>query len=265
MKIYFFGGDFKIIDDIYESRFDGTLFLYNSSSSEFFTLISKHYDKLKPNFGYMVAIRPYVISPQYLAMINRSIYRDVTPNLEINLISGWTKDEEKPFNSFVGEINDQSRSIDKSNYLIKYLEAIDKLKNNSPRPEEDVPNIYVSTTNRFVFEAASKYGNKMILPYSRYKRGRVESWPTENPTNFDLKDKKYFVSLGPIIRDTQEELNGLEPTNQRDDMVLATPKGLIDILIKIKEDGAEGVLLFAWEEERRRLLDFIKKNKDLIV
>jgi len=263
MKFYFFGGDFNSLNKIYENKFDGTLFLYNSASSEFFTDLAYHSNLLKKDFKYMVAIRPYVISPQYLSMIHRSFYSKMGDMLQINLISGWIKPEEKPFNSFVGEVNDESNSIERSEYLIKYLKAINNLKNNLNNIksekfsdiysiEKNIPDIYVSTTNNFVFDAASQYNNKMIIPYSLYKK------------DFDLSNKDFLISIGPIIRKNKKDLENLDPANVRNDMLLCTPESLINTLKDFKNKNVGGVLLFAWEEERDRLFDFMKNYKDLI-
>lgn len=251
MKIYFFGANFNNIDQLYDSGFDGNLFTYSAADRDCFTLIAQNKPKLKQNFKYMVAIRPYVMSPQYLSMINKTITNSIGDILEINLITGWIKEEEKPFNAFVGEINDTSSSIDRSNYLIEYLEVMDNLKKKIGAKSRNIPNIYVSATNQFVFEAASKLNYNIIIPYSYYIKNM-----------FDIKNKRVSVSLAPIIRPTMEELSQISITMEGQDVFTCTPEQLLEILQKIKNDNIESVLLYSYGVDMPYVLDFVKKYKD---
>jgi hypothetical protein len=251
MKIYFFGANFDNIDQIYDSGFDGNLFTYSAASKDYFTLITQNKPKLRKNFKYMVALRPYVMSPQYLFMINKTICESIGDILEINLITGWIKEEEKPFNSFVGNINDASSSIDRSNYLIEYLEVMNNLKKDIAPKYKYTPNIYVSITNQFVFDAASKLNYNMVIPYSYYIKNM-----------FDIKNERVSISLVPIIRPTIEELSKLSIKTERQDAFTCTPEQLLEILQKIKNDNIESVLLYSYGHDMPYLLDFVKKYKD---
>lgn len=265
MKFYLFGGDIHLLDKMYESKFDGTLFLYNAAAREYFTEMALNASKLRKNFKYMVAIRPYVISPQYLSMIHKSFYQNIGNILQINLISGWIKPEETLYNAFVGETNDESNNIEKSEYLIKYLKAINTLKNNFVNSvDQNVPDIYVSTTNSFVFEAASQYKNKIILPYRIYKRGSFYSNNSEQPESFNLSEKNVIISISPIIRDTQEEIQNIKEPEGDHDLVIGTPEDIVKTLKHLKNQGIEALLLYAWEEERERLFKFLKEHKEKI-
>jgi hypothetical protein len=251
MKIYFFGANFNNIDQLYDSGFDGNLFTYSAADKDCFTLIAQSKPKLRKNFKYMVAIRPYVMSPQYLCMINKTITNSIGDILEINLITGWIKEEERPYNSFVGEINDTSSSVDRSNYLIEYLEVMDNLKKKIGLKSRYIPNIYVSATNHFVFEAASKLNYNVIIPYSYYIKNM-----------FDIKNKSVSVSLSPIIRPTIEELSQVSITMEGQDVFTCTPEQLLEILQKIKNDKIDSVFLYSYGVDMPYVLDFVKKYKD---
>jgi hypothetical protein len=251
MKIYFFNGNFDNIDKIYDSGFDGNLFTYSAADKDCFTLIAQNKPKLRKNFKYMVALRPYVMSPQYLFMINKTICESIGDILEINLITGWIKEEEKPFNAFLGNINDTSSSIDRSNYLIEYLEIMNNLKKRVGLKSRYIPNIYVSATNHFVFEAASKLNYNVIIPYSYYIKNM-----------FDIKNKSVSVSLSPIIRPTIEELSQVSITMEGQDVFTCTPEQLLEILQKIKNDNIDSVFLYSYGVDMPYVLDFVKKYKD---
>jgi len=257
MEVYFFGGEFYNIDKIYESKFTGNLFLYNSNGEDQFTNIAKNIDILDNDFRYMVAVRPYAISPQYLGMIIRSLSA-ITNNIEINLISGWVKKEEKSFNSFVGDTNDESDTITKSNYLINYLEKIDELKKNNSPIFDTILNVYVSTTNEFVFDAALKYDYNIIIPYSLYSKNVLN---TEN-----VNKQNIIVALGSIILVSKDDpkMSELVELNLNTDNIVCTEDELMDILRFLNTQKVKGVLLPATGIYTRRLFNFMKENRERI-
>ena len=61
-------------------------------------------------------------------MINESIKNIVPNRLQLNIISGHIKEHEKDFGGILGDVNDLSSKIDRSNYLIKYLDVVNNLK-----------------------------------------------------------------------------------------------------------------------------------------
>ena len=164
MKYYYFsGGDHTAnnkISILEEHGFTGVLFTYNALSGDYFTLVARDID-LSQKIVYMVAIRPHTISPQYLSMISNSIHGIMPNRLQINLISGHIKKEEKNVGGVLGVITDQSTHIERSNYLIEYLQELDKMY--KAKACDNMPDIFVSTTNEYVFETASSLKNKMII------------------------------------------------------------------------------------------------------
>lgn len=230
--------------DLYKNKYTGCLFVYSIGLGDFFTQISRNIDTEK-DFKYIVAIRPYVISPQYLYMINESINK-ISPNkVKINFISGWINDEEAAFGGIYGEINDKSSNIDRSNYLIKYLDAI---KNS------EIKNLdyYVSTTNEFVFDACNKKNIKMIIPYSQYKKNI-----------YDLKNKKITISLSIKLRETEEEIISLTKDKNLTDSENFTYEKFNLFIEELKKDGINDLILHCWEEEERKIVNnFVKQYKE---
>jgi hypothetical protein len=263
MKIYFFGGEHHFIDSIYESGFDGVLFLYNAISPDYFTTLISHKDKLKKDFSYMIALRPYAMSPQYLSMINRTISDIIDGRLEINLISGHPKEIERPYNSFVGDINDWSSKIEKSKYLIEYLEALSQLADRCKHPEKDIPNAYVSTTNEFVLEAANKHGHKMIIPYPTHNQWKKDGTYERIGEKFPISTENILVSFAPIIT-FPDESHLRKPSYNTSDTIFVTSEELVEKLNDLKNEGIYGILLASWEDTRSDILRFVKENKEFI-
>ncbi len=244
MKIYYFGGTINDIDILYENGFDGNLFLAGVKGDDF-VKIARHMDPSKI-FKYMVAIRSYTISPQYLSAICTSIDEISSSKIEINLLSGWTKEEEKQAGGIVGDINDLSSKIDKSNYMIKFLETINNMKILKK------PEIYVSCTNKFTFAAAKKHKENIILPYSKYKTGE-----------YDIEKSKTIISIGPIFKD-YEDHSTIDIGYAPDDSEFFTKKEFSLFLDKLNSEGFDGVLIYGWpfETEHKKILEFVKEYKN---
>ncbi len=250
MNFYLFNSDFNLIDKLEDIGFTGNLFIYNTNQSDFFTQIAKNLDVNK-KIKYMVATRPYVTSPEHLVNIHKSIREIATSDerLQINLISGHIKENEENIIRTIGEVNNRSTSIEKSNYLIKYLDILNDL------PDGDKPDYYVSVTNNFTFDTAKKYNNKMIIGYSHY----ISNY-------FDLTNTRTMISVTAIIRKTQEELDNLEEYNiqHKSDLSTFTYSQMTQLINRLKDDGIEEIIFSAWNakdtEEIINFVDYYNQN-----
>lgn len=191
-----------------ENHFTGVMFTHDIPEGDMFVKAAVDID---PNekIKYLIAIRPYTISPQYLSMINQSMNNISKDRLQINFISGYIKDHESHVEGIVGNINDQSGSVDRSNYMIEFLETLYKMQDN--QNNKNNLDFYISTTNEYVFSVAKKYSSKIILPYSVYKRGtwtdqNYNKYPSPNDS-FNLDGIEVMIALTPIIRKNHEELS----------------------------------------------------------
>jgi hypothetical protein len=172
MKFYYFnGGDHtqnNKIKKLEESGFTGVLFTYDARSSDYFVKTArdiKHNQKIK----YMIAIRPHAISLQYLIMINSGMKEIMPDRVQINLISGHIKKDEENVGGILGDVTDKSNNIERSNFLISFLEELEAMKKKSPNLI--YPDCFVTVTNRYVFKIAKKFKQKMIIPYREFKQG----------------------------------------------------------------------------------------------
>jgi hypothetical protein len=232
------------VENLYNHKYSGALFTYNINQGDFFTRVARNINT-KKDFKYMVAIRPYVISPQYLYMISKSIEEILPSTLQLNLISGWIKEEEKEFGGVPGEINDMSSNIEKSNYLIKYIDIIEKIK---PK----IIDYYVSVTNSFVFDSCVKNNTKMIIPYSQYKNNI-----------YDISNKKIMISVTPILRETDQELSNLFNNKNEDDAENFTYKQFSLIIEELKTKGINEIILSSWDNEEKKIINnFVKQYKE---
>jgi hypothetical protein len=268
MKFYFFGGTFtysaKTASNLNANNFDGVMYTYDATKGDMFSRVAKDINK-NEKIKYLIAIRPYTISPQYLCAINDSINEIMKDRLQINFISGYIKDHEANVGGIVGEIKDDSSKIEKSNYMIEFLKVLNEMKEN-----KNSLDFYVSTTNEYVFDAAKKYNNKIIVPYGTYSR---KTWTGNN--NIDLSGIEVMLALTPIIRETREELDGLteyalrpawkkgEKSHVVSDVGYFTYEEFDEFVKSLEDDGINSLLINAVpDKEHRVIIPFIKKYVD---
>lgn len=286
MKFYYFGGvmgdpkNIKAPSNLNKHHFSGVMFTHDIPEGDMFVKTAVDI-KRGENIKYLVAIRPYTISPQYLSMINRSIDRIDKERLQINLISGYIKDHEDGVGGIVGDITDKSSAIDRSNYMIEFLRVLNEMDQDKESPgywrDPDHKNkldVYVSTTNSYVFEVAKKYGYKIILPYNIYARG---AWADvfKDPSlmiPLELEDVEVMLAITPIIRKTEEELDLLTNHAMRPvwkkgetpmpllDAVYFTHEQFDDFVKTMESKGINHLLINAVpSEEVEVIVPFIKR------
>lgn len=269
MDFYYFGG--CIGDDqvskIEDHLFTGILFTYDNRQGDIFTQVARDID-LNKKIKYMVAIRPYTISPQYLAMINDSINQIMPNRLQINLITGHIKSHEKQTGGILGEINDIGSPLKRSEYLIDYMYCLNDMKKNNP--DRAMPDYYISVTNPYSFETSYKLDNKMIIPYKLYNQGywvEYSDYGTDQQRDykgedFNIKGKKVMISIAPVLRKTKEELNSLPGLLHTTDTVYFTYEEFEQWIDKVKNDGVNELMLISWPlPEREYVMDFVKQYK----
>jgi hypothetical protein len=244
MKIYYVGGTVDMIDMLYENGFDGNLFLIGNKNLDSFMKIARFIDN-KKNFKYMVAIRPYTISPQYLSLMCESI-NQISPNkIQVNLVSGHIKENEMNVGGIVGPVNDLSSPLEKSKYMINFLETMHNMKLKKP-------DLYVSCTNEYTYEVAKKYNYKIILPYSNYLK-------KEYGDEIDLKN--VIIAFAPTIKENEEHLD-INIDELSKDSGSYTKDSLTLFLDNLKKSGVYGVLIARRHTGNRRPLE--TENKKII-
>lgn len=279
MNFYYFGGHIGSgqISRLEKSHFAGVMFTYDATQGDIFTLVARDI-KVTEKIKYLVAIRPYAISPQYICMVNQSMHSIMPNRLQINFISGYIKDHESDFGGIVGSVNDLSSRADRSNYMIEYINEINTMRGNK---ENSHPlDFYVSTTNEHVLPVVQKHNNKIILPYRDYKNKYWTSVDSNGSQfrgpDFDLGDTEVMLAVTPIIRKTKDELDLLDGYAKRpvwrkgeksvtvNDVGYFTYEEFDDFVARLQDDGINHMLINAVpHSESDRLIDFIKHYKEL--
>jgi hypothetical protein len=229
VKIYLFTSDFKLIRQLEKIGIDGVLYTYNTFQPNHFITIPKNISNTK--IKHMVAVRPYTMSPQMLVQIAKTfdlLYGEGM--IQINLVSGWIKENEKDAGGILGSVSDYSERIDKSKYLQEYIHALESL-------EYSTLDYYVSITNNFTFETASKYNKKMIIPYDHFEKNK-----------YDFKNQNIMVFFD---------------NHPKDGSPLAHEE-LFNMMKMLELKGVEEVIFPGGEQDfMDHMVDFIKKYRAL--
>lgn len=227
MKIYVFTSKLEIIKELESTEIDGVLHTYNAFQTNAFINIAKNISS-ETKLKHMVAIRPYTISPQLLSQISKTFNELYKKNLlQINLITGWIKENEKDAKGILGPVNDYSTNIERSDYLIEYVDALENL-NTEP------VDYYVSVTNQFTHAAAIKNNSKMIIDYGHFKDER-----------YDIKDKKVMISLGAFTSDG----------------TILSQEELLKILWDLESSGIKEVIFTGGEDVMDHIIKLVNKYK----
>jgi hypothetical protein len=271
VKFYYFGGvlgdnsSVKSPYNLNNNHFDGVMFTHDIPQGDMFVRAGLDFRK-NENIKYLIAIRPYTISPQYLSMINDSLNRVHKGRVQLNIIPGYTKDHEDSIKGIVGPINDQSDKVEKRKYLVEFLDAINEMNQNE---ELKAPlDFFVTTTNPRVLDAVNKHNNKIILPYSLYKN---DMWFKKFNKPLEVKSKEIMLAMTPIIRETEEELESLKnyalrPTWQDgeisrvvNDVGYFTHKSFHEFIKELKQNNINYILINAVPQaENNVMIPFIR-------
>jgi hypothetical protein len=236
--------------ELEDSGFVGILLPYSVNVGDYFVQVAtsiKDDQKLK----YIIAIRPYTISPQYLAMIIKSLNVVAADRLWINFVSGQIVDGEEEIGGIIGDINDKSSPEDRRKYLQEYVpvfyDLCKKLNIDST--------ICISGMGIETFSLVEKYGDYNFVAHEAY----------DNHGPFKKISKPRVVSMFPIIR-TQDKIDNIKKTKDvPPDIFLTTEEQLIEKIKTLRSHGINDIMFYCYgsEEDRASIINFVKQNKDM--
>lgn len=225
--------------------FYGVLLPYHIGLGDEFVRVGHALDPAQ-KLKYMVAVRPYLIQPQYLIMICKSLSQIDKDRLLINFVTGHPNQLEKEYGAILGEINDKSDIDTKKKYLIDYLDEFSKVYENRKRLNK--PKIVITGNSDDMKYASEKYADLNITYLYRYK---------DNPMT-----TPQIIAFAPCIREKGEtteiqEVEGME---------IVTEKELLELISRLKSDGIEDIMFYYHENdiERNKIFSFINKYKDYL-
>jgi hypothetical protein len=171
--------------------YESMLLTYHSTLPDNFTKAARALSK-NEKIKYMLAIRTYSISPEYLSMICKS-FNEISQNrLMLNIVSGDIHKDENSIEDLV-MIKDSVDTPEKRLiYTDKWMDKFLKIKNFNNKPE-----IVMSGHSDETRLMAIKYNATHLSMYDMYKN-YIDK---ENA----IINSKQMISLCFVVRETQEE------------------------------------------------------------
>lgn len=224
----------KTFKDLEESGFDGVLLAY-AQMGDPFSALANSIDK-ESKMEYIVAVRPWLISPQYVSQIVKS-FNDFAPGrLSLNIVPGNILDSEKDYNGILGEIDDKSSQEDRRLFLTKWIDQYQQYKTDSNK-------VYVSGHHADIVENSYKV-DALIMNYFVYKNDNLPIPP----------EKSFYLSMSPVI--------GGNPRRTSDDNIVVSPEELYTTIKSLESMGVEGVFFHnTYSQQISYLMDFVKEYK----
>ena len=148
---------------------------------------------LNQKLQYMIAIRTYAISPEYMAMILNLLNKEFKNKIVFNIISGEVKPYENIYEGNMIPENLIDTSEKRINLTGEWLKKLLSLKSLNKKPF-----IVMSGKSPMTKELANKYADAFLGTSLDYIR------ENEHERN-QIKTKRRFCVTGIIIRDTDDE------------------------------------------------------------
>lgn len=252
MRFYWFGrthmSDFKgLIDKLEDAGFYGTLLPYVVGMPDQFIKIANTISK-NQKIKYIVAIRPYTISPQYLTAMCKSMDHIQPDRVMINFVAGQVDSYELAFGGIIGDITDQTPPLERKKYLLEYVKTFWNLNFASIKAKR--PKVFISGMSQEIFDIVEEYADYNIVAYEAYKRHG----------GFKEISKPRVVSICPVIFNTEEDILDFDIKDAPQDMIPVTREGLVQIIKDLEKDGINDIMFFSHGDElqRDRIIEFVR-------
>jgi len=182
----------KTSNKIDEVGYYSALFVYHSRIPDYWIKIANIINK-SHKFKYMIAIRTYAISPEYLYMMSEAFEEIAPDRLMFNILSGDIQSDETSIQDLVF-IEDM---LESSNKRFIYTKEWLKKLNNLTQNFKKKPEIVIAGHSIGLRELADLYGYTQATS--------LDSFDRYFKNNDNMFSKKQMMSLAVIVRDSYDE------------------------------------------------------------
>lgn len=236
--------EIKELNEVFNTvGYESVLFVYHSMLPNSFIRIA-HSINPKHKFKYMVAIRPYTMSIEFLATICEA-FNEISPNrLILNLVVGNLIGEDNP-----KDITNDKYSVSTHEKRLQYHEEFMhdfNLKDTmSYKPE-----IYVSGSSGKLLDTAIKYSDGLITEIANYDKLKSyldlkSEWKSVSNKVF----KKIIFQVPICVRDTKEEAELIVKQSGRK-CIYGTKTEVLNQLKDMEDKGIKELMLYALDSDK---------------
>jgi hypothetical protein len=244
----------SISKELDEAGFYGMLVPYTVGASNHFIETTRALDT-KQKLKYIIGVRPHTVSPQYLAMMIKSI-NDIQPGrVWVNFVAGLIREDEIALKGSMFPEEFEKSWQERKMYLAKYIPIFKDFC----KTKEIKTKICMAGMTDEVFSLVEKNADYNICAYEPYIR----------MNGFRKISKPRIISICPFIEGNQEIIDIVR--NDKDkpqDIIFTTTQGLTDIINNLKAEGINDILLFSYgnnseehDKEKYKIIDFVKEYK----
>lgn len=224
-----------------EVGYESVLLTFHSDSPDYLiksaaALIPKN--KLK----YMIALRPYHMSPQYCAMVTEGFNQIEPGRLVFNWIAGDSHNrlDEKPQMDVYGNTDTLDSIIKKTTFLRNFVNQYNSMPVITIKPQ-------------MVFSGYSEYTLETTRMFNGTSLSMIDDYIENKDRFFNIQKK--MVAVSPIILDTEKDVktykNFLRTKSPRfvSMSIIGTKENVMKDLINLKNEGITDVLIntHRWE------------------
>jgi len=212
-----------------ESNYYSVLLTYHSYDPDNWLKAAR---VLNPNhkIKYIIAIRPYSISPEYLVMMINSFEEIAKNRIMINIVGGMGPEEEQSMSNLILNKEYFDNPITRQQYTREYLKKVKEIL-----PEDSTVEFVLSGSQDYDIETSNMYADCHLMYYSDFIKNHHK-----------VKTSKNMVSIMPIIRDThdeaKEQYDSMINKGLQQDVIYGTESEVIDQILELKALGATDIM-----------------------
>jgi hypothetical protein len=241
----------ELSSSIDQHGYHSILFVYHSKMPDnLIKVVRSISDKQK--IKYMIAIRTYAISPEYLSMICKSFNDMFGDRLMLNIVSGDIHDEETSVNDIVMFKEKLSTPDDR---LIYTKEWMDKFI--SMFPGGKTPEIVMGGHSDFTREMSNQYDATHLSMLDMHIKHLNK--------DKHIINNKQMVSVSIVARETYDEaelfMSQAENKSSKQWTIYGSKKEIVDKINEIKSLGVTDIIISASPNDQKQIYihDIIKE------
>jgi hypothetical protein len=210
------------------------------------------------NLKYMIALRPYHVSPQFCAMITEGYNQIEKDRLIFNWIAGDfhnRSDEPRQFDVF-GETEAIDTIVKRTTFLRSFVEQYNSFS-------------FVSTSPEMVFSGFSEYTLDTVKIFDGISLCMIDDYRKNIKRFKDIKNK--MVCVNPVvlksnadIKEYKKQIFFINPRSV-DTTIIGDRYTVKEKLVKLKNEGITDLLIDTNRPEFNCVPNEINRNNDILV
>jgi alkanesulfonate monooxygenase SsuD/methylene tetrahydromethanopterin reductase-like flavin-dependent oxidoreductase (luciferase family) len=253
----------QIIDELDTSGYYSVLFPIESVSADYLPQAIRSINSSQ-KIKYMIPIRPYLLSPQYLAMLSSGIEKIAPGRTIFNFIHGHLSEDEN-LDGVIASSVDFSNADNRKAHLEDFIHT---LKNIKMYDQPDFSDCIVSGGSQEILEIANRLGVAVATSYTNY----ISNYEIRySKFNF----KKVYAQVCILSRETDEEAelvkNSLGATLDQTGVLCGSYKSVAESIYEAERMGVTDFLVspafnggFAERQQIHKFLKYMTNESDRV-